>query len=162
MCDYYQWNPFISSPCQGWSVLGPVLFLIFIHDLFDSLENPLYLFADNSTLCHDISHPSERQAAASSLSSDLDKKSQTGQTLGTCLSILRNLTHSFYLSKRTVPQTFPSTFSTTLSKRFIHPNSWVSLSAKTSLLSKLHFKIGLQCQMPTEHPPSCKVLPWHT
>uniref|UniRef100_UPI00358EF2CF uncharacterized protein n=1 Tax=Myxine glutinosa TaxID=7769 RepID=UPI00358EF2CF len=55
------------------SVLGPVLFLVFINDLSDSLENPLYLFADDTTLCHSIPLPSDRQSAASSLSADLDK-----------------------------------------------------------------------------------------
>ena len=39
----------------------------------DSLENPLYLFADDSTLCRTIGHPSDRQAAASSLTAHLDK-----------------------------------------------------------------------------------------
>ena len=42
-----------------------------------TMENPLYLFADDSTLCHDIPHPSDRQAAASSLSSDLKKDYKT-------------------------------------------------------------------------------------
>ena len=63
---------FLPQVPQG-SVLGPVLFLVFIKDLADSLENPLYLFADDSTLCHTTCHPSDRQAAASSLSEDLDK-----------------------------------------------------------------------------------------
>ena len=58
---------------QG-SVLGTVVFLIVIDDLAESLGNPLYLFADDSTLCRDIPHLSDRQAAASSLSSDLKKK----------------------------------------------------------------------------------------
>ena len=40
----------------------------------ESLKKPLYLFADHSTLCHDILHPSDRQTEASSLSSDLENK----------------------------------------------------------------------------------------
>ena len=43
------------------SILGPILFRIFINDLNDSLENPLYLFTDYSTLCHDIPHPSSHR-----------------------------------------------------------------------------------------------------
>ena len=38
-----------------------------------TLKNPLYLFADDSTVCHDISHPFDRQIVTSSLSSDLNK-----------------------------------------------------------------------------------------
>ena len=72
-------NGVISSPLHvlagvpKGSVLSPVLFLVFINDLSDSLENPLYLFADDSTLSRTICHPSDRHAAASSLSADLDK-----------------------------------------------------------------------------------------
>ena len=92
-------NGILSSPLpvqagvpQG-SVLGPVYFLGFINDLSDSLKNPPYLFADDSTLCRTICHPSDRQAAAF-CSPQIWVKKQTGPTRGTCLSILTNLTLS--------------------------------------------------------------------
>jgi len=69
----------LSSPLrQGWStpmqysVHTVILFLIFINYL--SLENPFYLFPDDSILCRDIPHTSDRQAATSSFSSVLEKK----------------------------------------------------------------------------------------
>uniref|UniRef100_A0A8C4NF36 Reverse transcriptase domain-containing protein n=1 Tax=Eptatretus burgeri TaxID=7764 RepID=A0A8C4NF36_EPTBU len=46
-------------------------FFFFINDLSD--WKILYLFADDSTLCRTISHSSDRQAAVSSLSVDLDR-----------------------------------------------------------------------------------------
>ena len=95
-CDARFSNGILSSPLpikagvpQG-SVLDRILFRVFINNLSDFLKNPLYLFADDSTLCREIPHPSDRQAAASSLSSDLDKNHKTGQTLGICLLTLRN------------------------------------------------------------------------
>ena len=51
--------------------MSPVLLLILINNLYE--ENPAHLVADSSNLCPNIPHPSDRQAAASSLSSDLDK-----------------------------------------------------------------------------------------
>ena len=111
---------------QG-SVLGPILFIIFINDLSDSLENLLYLLADDSTICQNIYHPSDKQAPASFLSVDLDRII-ISKTLGICLSILRNLTHSLFLSERTVWQTFQSTFLILL-KTFSQSDYWASISA---------------------------------
>ena len=72
-------NGILSSPLpvkagvlKG-SVLGPVLFLIFINDLSDSLENPAYVFADDTILCFIISHTSDRLTAASSNSAELKR-----------------------------------------------------------------------------------------
>ena len=49
---------------QG-SVPGHILFLIFINYLTCSMENPLYLFAADATLCRDSPHPSESQTGSS-------------------------------------------------------------------------------------------------
>ena len=71
-----KWSSLIPSSYPGWSsrqCSGPSDFYIFINDLSDSLENSLYLFADDSTLCRTNCHPSDQQAAASSLSADLGK-----------------------------------------------------------------------------------------
>ena len=72
-----KWSSLIPSSCPGWSSSRqhsvPCSFSGFINDLSDSLENPLFLFADDSTLCRTIGHPSDWQAAASSLTADLGK-----------------------------------------------------------------------------------------
>jgi len=55
------------------AVLWALCFFWFPSMISLTLEHPLYLFADNSTLCQTICHPSDRQAAASSPSADLVK-----------------------------------------------------------------------------------------
>ena len=80
---------------QG-SILGPVLFLVFINDLSDSLGNPLHLFADDSNPAVPSVIPQiGKQQPLHSL--QIWIKSQAGPTCGTCLSILAYLT----LSERT-------------------------------------------------------------
>ena len=100
-------NGILSSPlpiqvrAPQSSILGLVLFLVFINDLSDSLENPLYIFADDSTLCRTICHPPDWQAAASSFSADLDKITNWSNTWN--MSFIRtNLTLSLCLFERTV------------------------------------------------------------
>ena len=90
----------------------------------------LYLFANDSTLCHDIPHPLDRKVACSLFSLQTLTKSKDGQTLGICLSILTNLTLSLSLSlQKDHLAKLPSTFLTILLRKFSHSNSWVSLSA---------------------------------
>jgi len=55
---------------QG-SILGPLLFLIFIDDISDNLNNQSILYADDSTIMAFIKSKGERKTAAESLNHDL-------------------------------------------------------------------------------------------
>ena len=87
--------------------MGPVSFLIYIIDLSNTLENPLFL-ADDSTLCLSYSTPPPaKQTSAVSLLADLElircwsrmSIGIAGLINGTCPSILENLSLLMLLQK---------------------------------------------------------------
>ena len=61
-----------ASVPQG-SILGPILFSVFIDDLGDEIENQLYLYADDSTLFCEYKATDDPEAKTASLNRDLDK-----------------------------------------------------------------------------------------
>lgn len=60
-------------------MLAPLLFLVFINDLFDLVKNHLDVFADDSTLWSVIPAPSQRNTVAVSLNEDLQKIAKWGR-----------------------------------------------------------------------------------
>ena len=65
-------SPINASVPQG-SILGPLLFLVFIDDLNDGCENQLYLCADDSTLFSEIKSTDDPKAIRASLNRELER-----------------------------------------------------------------------------------------
>ena len=69
---YGEWSNVISGVPQG-SVLGPLLFILYTHDMWFGLENLLVAYADDATLIAVVPSSAERHLVSESLNRDLAK-----------------------------------------------------------------------------------------
>ena len=95
----------VSGVPQG-SVLGPLLFLLYIADLPRLLQNELVGYADDSTLLCRIPHPRDRSSVAASLNEDLAVISNWCSRWG--MLVNSSKTRGMLISRsRTVEPSFP-------------------------------------------------------
>ena len=95
----------VSDVPQG-SVLGPLLFLLYIADLPRLLQNELVGYADDSTLLCRIPHPRDRSSVAASLNEDLAVISNWCSRWG--MLVNPSKTRGMLISRsRTVEPSFP-------------------------------------------------------
>ena len=64
------WSSVLAGVPQGSSILGPLLFLVYINDLPENLQSTVKLFADDTSLFSTVYEPN---ISASQLESDLKK-----------------------------------------------------------------------------------------
>lgn len=73
--SHSEWLPVISGVPQG-SVLGPVLFVIYINDLPDEVKSKIFLYADDTKVVQQMNNDEDRLG----LQKDLDKLCEWSKT----------------------------------------------------------------------------------
>ena len=105
----------VSGVPQG-SVLGPLLFLLYMSELFSILENKLIDYADDSTLMAVVPSPGIRVAVEESLIRDLGRVSEWCDLWGMKLNASKTKTMMVSRSRTMHPHSPPLTIGGTVLK----------------------------------------------
>jgi hypothetical protein len=141
---------------QG-SILGPLLFLVFINDIINDLENDIFLFADDASLMKIFN---DINVASTSINRDLQRLSQWSETWRVCFNLIKTV--FMIISKKNSHHT-PNIImnNTALTQVYeecylgltLHPNmSWKPHLNK--IICKSSRKIGLLTKMKNKLPRS--------
>ena len=149
------WLPVEAGVPQG-SILGPLLFLIYINDIVDDITCDIRLFADDPSILEIIY---DREVSGTRINTDLGRLSRWGRTWRMTFSAMKSLsvlfsckrvkvTHpTLYLGETPIPEAAHHThLGLTLShdlKWHLHINRIVTAASKRlSLLKWLKFKLS--------------------
>ena len=114
---------------QG-SILGLLLFLIYINDIVDEIETNIRLFADDTTLYLVVDNPTR---AADLLNSDLHKVHNWSKDLLDKFN--PNKTEELVISRKTIPPRHPSLFMNNLQIKQVdsHKHLGVTINDKINV-----------------------------
>ena len=105
---YSDYRNVISGVPQG-SILGPLLFISYAHDMWFGLENKLIAYADDATLLAPVPSPDMRELVSESLNRDLARINAWCKSWG--MKLNSNKTQSMIVSRsRTLNHHHPNLF----------------------------------------------------
>ena len=99
--EYSHWKQIEAGVPQG-SVLGPLLFLIFINDITQNIESDMSLFADDSTL---VQIGNDRVSMAETINRDLNTLAEWGKRWFVSFNALK--TKFMLITNRRIVTVFP-------------------------------------------------------
>ena len=117
---------------QG-SILGPLLFLIFINDIVEIVENPIYLFADDASLMKIFNNIHE---ATVSLNRDLEQLAQWAHTWRITFNALKTV--FMIISLKLNPRPNPVLLLNNIPLKQVHQECYLGMVLTSNMSWKEH------------------------